>query len=78
MMSTLELKHILIHHISSINDETFLNAIRKIIDVKHLQKNHPPKSKGIILVIWIPSGETSAITGITSTPAAKALRSVSA
>ncbi len=33
-MSTLELKNILIHQISSINDESFLNAIRKIIDTK--------------------------------------------
>ncbi len=33
-MNTLELKNILIHKISSINDESFLNAIRIIIDTK--------------------------------------------
>ena len=33
-MSTLELKNILIRKIESINDETFLNAIRTIIDTK--------------------------------------------
>jgi predicted transcriptional regulator len=33
-MSTLELKNILIHKISSINDVSFLNAIRTIIDTK--------------------------------------------
>ena len=33
-MTTLELKNILIHKISSINDESFLNAIRTIIDTK--------------------------------------------
>jgi len=33
-MSTLELKNILIHQISSIDDESFLNAIRTIFDAK--------------------------------------------
>jgi len=33
-MSTLEIKNILIRKIESINDETFLNAIRTIIDAK--------------------------------------------
>jgi len=33
-MNTLELKNILIHKISSINDKSFLNAIRTIIDTK--------------------------------------------
>ncbi|NOX85489.1 MAG: hypothetical protein GXO86_05925 [Chlorobi bacterium] len=33
-MTTVELKNILIHKIASIDDETFLKAIRTIIDAK--------------------------------------------
>lgn len=33
-MTTIELKNILIHKISAINDEIFLNAIKTIIDTK--------------------------------------------
>ncbi len=33
-MSTLELKNILIHKISSINDRSFLEALRTILDAK--------------------------------------------
>jgi predicted transcriptional regulator len=33
-MTTIELKNILIHKISAINDESFLNAINTIIDTK--------------------------------------------
>ena len=33
-MSTIELKNILIHKIAAINDETFLKAIRTIVDAK--------------------------------------------
>lgn len=33
-MTTIELKRILIHRISEINDESFLNAIKTILDAK--------------------------------------------
>lgn len=33
-MTTVELKNILIHKISAINDESFLNAIKTIVDTK--------------------------------------------
>ncbi|MBI9037127.1 MAG: hypothetical protein JEY97_03265 [Bacteroidales bacterium] len=33
-MTTIELKNILIHKITAINDESFLNAIKTIIDKK--------------------------------------------
>ena len=33
-MTTVELKNILIHRIAGINDKTFLNAIKTIVDTK--------------------------------------------
>ena len=33
-MTTIELKKVLIHRITEINDESFLNAIKTILDIK--------------------------------------------
>ena len=60
-MSTIELKEILIHKISAINDKTFLQAIKTILDSKtdNLVYNTSSKQKGAINegLVQIENGE---------------------
>jgi hypothetical protein len=50
-MTTVELKNILIHQITGINDKSFLTAIKKIVDTKSrstVYKTTPEQRKRIV------------------------------